>query len=429
MRSEDLKSNFKRTVRLDLAGDGSASLSKHFHAPGLGRLRDGWRARSEASALREAARRGLPVPEVLALERNGPSWILRLRWIQGARPLGDHLAALKGLRELATERSAPQTVAGPTATGQAEAQPAELTAPEFTPAESSATESSATESSATESSATESSATESSAAAAAPVGARAPGPCPISAPALARSVGRLLAIVEAAGLRYPDPHPHNVLVDGEGALWLVDLARTRFAPHTPASFERTLILACARLRDLSTPAFRALVFRAYLGARPALHRAPDPLEIERRATIRQRRDVNRRVNVWRRNSSATIVERDPEQVVRARHVGDGPAAGWRTERVNCSRREADAIWAHLVRAELHRLPSARPRRLALAPPYFVEFDVPVASDAVLGSAARAALEARLADRGLELVGSPLSTDGGVAIIPPLGHLRNKRLPS
>ena len=414
MRSEDLKSNFKRTVRLDLAGDGSASLSKHFHAPGLGRLRDGWRARSEASALREAARRGLPVPEVLALERNGPSWILRLRWIQGARPLGDHLAALKGLRELATERSAPQTVAGPTATGQAEAQPAELTAPEFTPAEFTATESSATES---------------SAAAAAPVGARAPGPCPISAPALARSVGRLLAIVEAAGLRYPDPHPHNVLVDGEGALWLVDLARTRFAPHTPASFERTLILACARLRDLSTPAFRALVFRAYLGARPALHRAPDPLEIERRATIRQRRDVSRRVNVWRRNSSATIVERDPEQVVRARHVGDGPAAGWRTERVNCSRREADAIWAHLVRAELHRLPSARPRRLALAPPYFVEFDVPVASDAVLGSAARAALEARLADRGLELVGSPLSTDGGVAIIPPLGHLRNKRLPS
>ena len=241
MRSEDLKSNFKRTVRLDLAGDGSASLSKHFHAPGLGRLRDGWRARSEASALREAARRGLPVPEVLALERNGPSWILRLRWIQGARPLGDHLAALKGLRELATERSAPQTVAGPTATGQAEAQPAELTAPEFTPAEFTATEftateSSATESSATESSATESSATESSAAAAAPVGARAPGPRPISAPALARSVEsapRQRSRPPACGT----PTPTRTTcwwTEGRSSGWWTSLARASSSPRPQA---------------------------------------------------------------------------------------------------------------------------------------------------------------------------------------------------
>ncbi len=350
--SEDLKSNFKRTVRLDRALDGSTSLSKHFHAPGLGRLRDGWRARSEAAALREAGRRGLPVPAVLGVERNGPSWTLRLQWIPGARALGEETAALTS-----------------------------------------------------------------------PGAARAPLRRRIQAPALARSVGQLLAAVEAAGLRHPDPHAQNVLVDEEGALWLVDLARSRFAPHTAASFRRALIHACARLRDLSTPAFRALIFRAYLRARPSDLVAPDPLEIERKATLRQRRDIRRRVKVWRRNSSMTVVEQSPSKVVRARRAGDEPAAGWHTERIECSSREAGAIWAHLVRAELHRLPAARPRRLALAPPYFVEFDVPSAGGPPPAPAALGALAVQLADRGLELVGSPLTAEDGAAIIPPRGHLR------
>ena len=91
---------------------------------------------------------------------------------------------------------------------------------------------------------------------------------------------------------------------------------------------------------------------------------------------KQRRDVAGRVKVWRRDSSLTAVTEGRPRTVRALESGDGPAPGWRTQRVECSRTEADGIWAHLVRARMHDLPAARPRRLALSPPYFVEFDVP-----------------------------------------------------
>ncbi len=411
--SEDLKSNFKRTVRLDHAPDGSTSLSKHFHAPGLGGLRDGWRARSEAAALREAARRGVPVPEVLGIERNGPSWTLRLQWIPAARTLEDAVAAR-------TAWDVPREPEEPATEGAAQ------------PIESRRTGSQRTGSQRREGSR--------AGARPAPRGASVPSPAGVppgggapprqgrgrrypAAPALARSIGQLLAAIEAAGLRYPDPHAQNVLVDEAGALWLVDLARSRFAPHTAASMQSTLVRACARLRELSSPAFRALIFRAFLRARPSHLAAPDPLDIERRATLQQRQDIRRRVKVWRRDSSMTIVEQTPSKVVRARHLRDQPAAGWRTERRECSSREASAIWAHLVRAELHRLPAARPRRLALAPPYFVEFDVPEAGGAAPGAAAREALAAQLADRGLELIGSPLMAEDGAAVIPPLGRLR------
>ncbi len=355
MTSEELKTNVKRTVRLDRGVGGEVTLSKHFHAPGLGRLRDGRRARSEAGALGEAARRGLPVPEVLGLERNGASWILRLQWIPDARTLDAVTLELDG--------------AGAPRTG--------------------------------------------------PSGSR---PRRASARRLAHSIGRLLAEVEASGLQLPDPHAQNVLVDQGGQLWLVDLARSRFLQPTAARFERTLVRACARFRDLSTRRFRALIYRAFLRARSAPFRAPDPVRIERRAMEKQREDVARRVKVWRRTSSLTVVEEGAPRTVRALEMGEGPEPGWRTQRVDCSRSKADAIWAHLVRARMHRLPAVRPRRLALGPPYFVEFDIPVQGADPPDEPACEALRVALSARGLRLHGSPISAPDGAALIPPQGDL-------
>lgn len=370
--SEDLKSNAKRTVRLEVGEDGSSTLSKRFHAPGLGRLRDGSRARSEAAALREAALRGLPVPEVIEVERIGASWILRMQWIPDARPLAEVAAGLARVGSSTQGRGGKPT--------------------------------------------DENLATERG----------------VSPSRLARSVGALLADIESSGLRHPDPHPQNVLVDAQGALWLVDLARSRFTRPTAASFERALVLACARFRELSTPAFRGLVFRAYLRARSAPHRAPDPMAIERRAMRRQRRDVARRVKVWQRTSSATVVDEGEPPVVRVRQAGAQPAPGWRTERLDCSRQEAGAVWAHLVRARMHRLPAARPRRLSKASPYFVEFDVPEDHPDRLQAQAQAqaqeALREQLEARGLVLEGHPLIAPDGSAIIPPLGRLRSLEIP-
>lgn len=359
MSREVLKSNAKRTVRLDVGAGGQPTVCKHFHAPGLGRLRDGRRARAEAAALQEAARRGLPVPEVLAVERNESSWTLRLQWIPRTRTLAE-VTGGAGSRRTQQEHSAGS--AGP------------------------------------------------------------PWQRPPTAH-LARRVGQLLAAVEASGLRHPDPHPGNILVDDRGHLWLVDLARSRFAAPAAAVFEQALVRACAGLRECSSPGFRGLVFRAYLRARTVPYPAPAPLEIERRAVRQRRRDVAQRVRVWRRTSSSTIVEEGKPPTVRARHAGEQPAAGWRTVRLDGTRREADAIWAHLVRASLHRLPAARPRRVALGPPYFVEFDLPAHHPEPPEPAAVRALTARLRDRGLSLEGQAMAGPDGSALIPPLGRLR------
>jgi hypothetical protein len=213
-----------------------------------------------------------------------------------------------------------------------------------------------------------------------------------------------------------------VLVDQEGQLWLVDLARSRFLQPTAARFERTLVRACARFRDLSTRRFRALIYRAFLRARSAPFRAPDPVRIERRAMEKQREDVARRVKVWRRTSSLTVVEEGAPRTVRALEMGEGPEPGWRTQRVDCSRSKADAIWAHLVRARMHRLPAVRPRRLALGPPYFVEFDIPVQGADQPDEPACEALRVALSARGLRLHGSPISAPDGAALIPPQGDL-------
>ena len=336
-----LKANAKRTVERQVLPDGTAHLVKRFHAPGLGRLRDRRRARSEAAALVEARRRGLPVPAVVSVRREAGEWVLRLTWIEGARPLADVVEH---------------------------------------------------------------------------------GPTPEGRGRLARRVGELLAAAEASGLRHPDPHAGNVLVDRGGALWLVDLARARFAAHDPRRFERSLVLAAARIRDLCDARFRAVIHRSLREARTSSAPLPPAGTIEARSRDLQREDVAGRVRVWRRDSTATEVVAGPPRTVRQRGLVAPPPEGWSTVRLDGSPAEAAEVWSTLVRATIHRLPAAVPRAVSLEAPHFVEADVPGSAGATTSPEAAAALRLQLAERGLTLVGDPLRAPDGAAIIGPSNRL-------
>ncbi len=89
MRGDDglLKDGVHRRVWLDADGE---RVHKRFRSRGaLRRWGDGRRARREARALRRLAALGLPVPELLAVERGPGGWTVVTRAIAGARSLED----------------------------------------------------------------------------------------------------------------------------------------------------------------------------------------------------------------------------------------------------------------------------------------------------------------------------------------------------
>ncbi|MEM1448023.1 MAG: hypothetical protein AAF957_00375 [Planctomycetota bacterium] len=229
---------------------------------------------------------------------------------------------------------------------------------------------------------------------------------------LARRLGALVATSERVGIRYPDPHPGNLLVDAEGEVWLVDLARARFGAADPERFRLMLIRACAAMREITSLRFRELVHHAYIQNRAMVTSAPALDDIEAEARTARRRIVARRVEVWRRESSATSVEVDEEgrRVVRVRAAAEAPEEGWRTERIEADRPTVDGVWATAVRATLHGLPTARPRSVSLAPPWVCEVDVPATVGTAPDPSSAASLRALLADRGLALEG-PTLVDG------------------
>lgn len=253
-------------------------------------------------------------------------------------------------------------------------------------------------------------------------------PCRLRRVDLARRLGDLLARVERVGLRHRDPHAGNVLVDPVGQVWLVDLARARIAGPDPGRFRRMLVRACAGLRQTSTPGFRALVYRSYLRRRLETTEPPTAAEIESEARSQQRLDVTRRVDVWRRTSSATLADTTGggQRIIRARAAGSGPDPGWTTRRIDGDRQRVAQIWSTLVRATLHALPTARPRTLALAPPWFVELDVPEPGHVTGGVTASpqhaAAFRMLLHDRGLMLEGEQLIDAEGRPYVGPAARL-------
>lgn len=85
-----LKAGGRRSVVLESGPE--PRVVKRFHGRGLlGRCLDRRRAAREHATLRALLRRGLPVPEVLALERTGGRWQVATRWLEGALPLAELL--------------------------------------------------------------------------------------------------------------------------------------------------------------------------------------------------------------------------------------------------------------------------------------------------------------------------------------------------
>lgn len=250
---------------------------------------------------------------------------------------------------------------------------------------------------------------------------------------LAERLGLLLRQVESAGFLHADPHPANVIVDPSGELHIVDLARSRVGRHHGA-VRRGLLHALSRLREECPRAFRRRVAAAWLGtnATPEWTR-----RVEGEATALRIRELEDRVRVWLRTSSATEVRSGFDDRGVAVWVRDCPSEappGWITRRVAGSAEGTGQIWSTLVRAKLHRIPACEPRALALEAPHAVEYDQPRSAEPLAPGELRRA-EERLARSGLRAVTSQgdrgpfTSGPDGAALVAPHARLEALGEPS
>lgn len=232
---------------------------------------------------------------------------------------------------------------------------------------------------------------------------------------LARRLAALGAAVERAGLAHPDPHAGNLLVDATGEVFLADLAGTRLGADAGALREQWLDL-CGELRELD-PRFLAAVDGRWRAAGAGTNAGPsEPLA----AAAQQRRvaRMERRVRVWRRESSATRVERqEGRDVVVAR---SGAPSGWVVQRLEGERTGVETAWSTLVRATLHRLPTAAPLACSLEAPWFVDYAVPAGSTAATEAAPR--LRAALERSGLRAAGPLVADESGETRVGPATRL-------
>lgn len=225
-------------------------------------------------------------------------------------------------------------------------------------------------------------------------------------PALRRSLGTLGAQLLRAGVSHPDLHPGNVLLDGEGRAWLIDVARTRCTGKaTPGGLEELLCQAARALRELSPARERAALVAAL---RRELGRASWSLttsltDLEQRAREERRKRARRLEERWHRSSSVC----DPRpRGLRTRRPAPGP---WiRTAPLRPG--EATVWWSALARLTEQKVPAARPvllwedrrgPRLVRAWPKAAEVLVGPADPGTLGT-----LLGTLHDRGLQVCWSP-----------------------
>lgn len=235
------------------------------------------------------------------------------------------------------------------------------------------------------------------------------------------------------GFLHADPHPANVLVDESGKLWIVDVARSRTGAGR-RRVEASLIRALSRLRELTPSTFRLRMARAYFDGRPD---AAWIKRAEARAICERVDELEARVAVWRRSSSATEVRAvdDGRSVVHVRARSGAAASGWRAETITGSPAEIDAIWSTLVRAKLHGVPGAEPKALALdGASRWIEVEVPdleppLSDPHRLGPAPEDIdrLQGQLRRRGLTISNvdgalAVLRSPGGGAIVGPAARL-------
>jgi len=223
-------------------------------------------------------------------------------------------------------------------------------------------------------------------------------------PGLARRLGAALARAHAAGLAHGDLHAGNILIDGRGAPWLVDLRAARVGvARGGAALLRDLAQLGADLREGTSPLFRARCALAWWRALPSALREGLPprsallaqLEDEAR---RARRDyVRARVSVHRRDSSATRRTTAPDAVERRAPLPEGAP-------LVLTGASAGRAYDAAVRLELHGIPAPRPLRLVLGPEARAEL--------AAGACAPAVLLGRLLDRGLAFRAAD-----GAAVVP------------
>jgi tRNA A-37 threonylcarbamoyl transferase component Bud32 len=245
---------------------------------------------------------------------------------------------------------------------------------------------------------------------------------------LARRLARLLADLQRSGWEHGDLHPGNVLVDGAGEPWLIDLQRARRrVPDRARALDE--VVACAgHVREFLPRRVRLRFLRAWLAALPAELRPHSRgrelvRALEERARVFRRESVRAHLGRWLRPSSRLVAaEHDGRRVLVRRDRAAQSIAKLRAAAdyvLSGSEAEIRPLWLGAARLVEHGLACLRPtlyapgstwRRQAWAAFERAEAATP------------GAIRARLADRGLRLHTLALEpAPEGARILPPPEH--------
>ncbi len=221
---------------------------------------------------------------------------------------------------------------------------------------------------------------------------RAVAPRSAGSKSLAREIGSLLARAALCGLRHPDLHAGNVLVDRAGRAWLVDLHGARIGGRFDwKEHAEALVVLEADMRETTRPRDRA---RALVACLRELRRArcagvPAARDVARAvdaaARLRRRDVVERSSRRWLRSSSVTVAygtgfrARDAsEELCRSALGGYATGRLHIVERVPA--RTVRARWRTAARLLEHGIPAARPLAIELAPRTRAVLDAAPAAD-------------------------------------------------
>ncbi len=183
-------------------------------------------------------------------------------------------------------------------------------------------------------------------------------PWPARPGVVARELAALVLQLEAAGLVHPDPHPGNVVLDGDGRAWLIDLARVRRG-SAPAGL---LVTLAASVREISSRTFRRRYVRAEETLRGLPHRDRNELrDLETRARQVRRDAGEAQLDRWTRESGAVTACTGRTPGWKLRELPPGP---WTRVRF-ANEDEARQVWTDLARWREHRIPGPLPVLLRL----------------------------------------------------------------